>query len=225
MKLYFYCVIKDYKGDVKSDRGIGDQKVYLIHSKPLYAVVSTINRFSFPETASNNEIHENVVRQFMEKYPVLPFPFNTIVGERIGKGVLHKYYKDLLKNLGEIGKEFEFDLWISKKYKKNIQQNNTFGGMRRPDSPKELNTKILAAKINARFSHLAKQTSIIYLVNETIILDGKYLVGKEHISHFKNELIFTKKLYPELEFSLKGPIPPYSFNKVKIMENNVKYYK
>ena len=223
MKLYFYCVIKDYERNVKPGRSIDDQQVYLINNKPLYAVVSTTNKFSFPESAPNIKMHESIIKKFMEKYPVLPFPFNTIVGEKIGKGVLYKYYDKLLKNLDEIGNDMEFGLWASKKVKKDIQRKEAsmeLGGL---DSQKDLKTKILAAKINARFSNLSKQVDIMYLINEIIILESKYLVEKKHIADFKEEFRFCKKLYPELEFTLRGPIPPYFFNKVKITEDNVAY--
>jgi len=223
MKLYFYCILKDYKGDVNGGKGIKNQRVYLIHNKKLSAVVSTINTFKYPETPSNIEIHESVIKRFMSKYHVLPFPFNTIAGEVIGKGVLYKYYKQFLENLEAIENGYELNLWVSKRVNKNKRGDNTFKGLVRQDNPGSLQTKILAAKINARFSHLAQRSEFLYMVNDLMILDGKYLIKKNNINLFREEFGFCKKLYPELEFVMKGPSLPYSFNKVKIREGGLPY--
>ena len=211
-------------------RGIDNQKIFFIHNRNLYAAVSATSTMQYENTRENIKHHEKIIELFMEKYPILPFKFNSIVGEKIGRGILVKYYKKLQQNLSKVQNKVEYLVCASKKspskltdLNKNFKEKklNKYTG-REVFLSKLFNIKekVLSRQLNIPLDSSAFESYIEFLPSENIILNGEYLVYKNMTNKFEKELANLKALYPHLDFLSIGPRPPYCFNIIDITKDN-----
>ena len=233
MRLYFYCITKDTFENEFSLRGLDNQKIFLIHNKKLYAAVSAVSTIQYEDSMYHRETHEKIINYFMEKYPILPFKFNSIVGEKVGRGIIKKYYSELQKNLIGIQGKVEFLIRVLKHSStqmigtgKNAPGNSVpekkTPYIERHSEKKILNIKgkVLAHQINRPLRDIASDTCVEMLVNEQILSIASYLVEKSRVGLFRSKINDLEKLYSQYEFFCRGPMPPYSFNIVDITKTN-----
>ncbi|MFC1558740.1 GvpL/GvpF family gas vesicle protein [candidate division KSB1 bacterium] len=233
MRLYFYCITKNISENEFSLRGVDNQKIFLIHNKELYAAVSAVSTIQYEDSMYHREIHENIINYFMEKYPILPFKFNSIVGEKLGRGIIKKYYNELLKNLINIQGRVEFYIAVLKRsstqmigISKNTHGKSIQGGKKyyteKHSAKKIFNIrgKVIANQINQPIRDIASYACVDMLVNEQILFRGNYLVEKNKVTLFRSKINDLEKLYSQYEFFCKGAMPPYSFNIVDITKTN-----
>jgi len=233
MRLYFYCITKDISENEFSLRGLDNQKIFLIHNKKLYAAVSAVSTIQYEDSLYNRETHEKIIKYFMEKYAILPFKFNAIVGERVGRGIIKKYYNELQENLIKIQGRVEFLITVLKRSStqmigvgKNTIGNSvpgkSIGYAEKHSAKKILNIKgkVLAHQINQPLRDIASDAYIEMLINEQILFKGNYLIEKSKVALLQSKINDLEKLYPQYEFFRRGPMPPYSFNIVDITKTN-----
>jgi len=234
MKLVFYCIMNNFKGVGLNLRSMDDQKILFIHSNDLYAAVSHTHYKAFEETQTVLSRYEGIIRTIRRCTPAAPFPFNTIIGEIIGRGALCTYYEDLIRILDETGNKEECIITvyrsIQKKIKAIVKQSSkyeTFG--KKTDRSKynkiyDIAGHKLAGKIHNYFAQLAVRSNYERLISNELLLQGYYLVNPEAIDSFRDIFKWVQKLYPELQLNLQGPQLPYHFNTVDIMIKNTPLY-
>ncbi|MFC1726050.1 GvpL/GvpF family gas vesicle protein [candidate division KSB1 bacterium] len=225
MRLYFYCMFMGNKNcKTTGITGLGSQKVFHIYNNDLYAAVSVTKYSFFDKSDENLKIHENIIRYYDNNFNILPFRFNTIIGEKIGKGILFKFYEELLSNLKKVNKRFQYDLKVFKKPPLEAE----LGGNYSPVNPAQLRekisdikTKYLVSQINGPLLKIAKDLKIDRLVTNNLILSGKYLVNQKDSEKFEKELKRMQSIFSEYTFISKAAEPPYEFVEVEITKDNV----
>ena len=69
----------------------------------------------------------------------------------------------------------------------------------------------LAADIHARLACLADESTHLILVTSHLLLKAAYLVPRERVTDFRQEVESLCLTYPQLRFLCTGPWPAYSF--------------
>jgi hypothetical protein len=209
---YLYCAI--LCGEEKSFGRIGmdNSEVYAIPYLDVAAVVSDSPMKDYELTEENTTKHENVMRQVMEEYAVVPAEFGTtIMNEILLKRLLKKAYapvKDCLKlvdNMVELG------------VKAVITENTVF-----TDAQKR---KDCASDITGSLKTAAKQAVIGDLFSDRLILNASFIVNKECVDTFSDEVSRMQNKYPELRILYSGPWAPHNFVYIKIGADGVEITK
>ena len=230
MRLYFYCIMKNISNVDFSLKGLDNQKIFFIRNKDLYGVVSAVSTMQYEDTIINRGIHNKIIEYLSERYSILPFRFNSIVGERVGRGIIKRYYEELQKNLVRIQNKVEFVVRVLKRDSSQIDviQKAVIGkdkikkSARKSPISKILNIKgkVLANQINQPLRDLSSDSYVEMLCNEQLLINGYYLIDRKNIRLFQGKLNDMEKVYSRYEFMRQGPMPPYSFNIVDITKDN-----
>src|SRR5690349_21407998 len=96
MNKYIYGIIRKVPHWNLNIKGIDGEKVHLINSDNLSALVSRAKRDVYPLTRENAFIHEKVIEEAMKLTTVLPVSFGTVSESKmIQKNFLDKKNKEL----------------------------------------------------------------------------------------------------------------------------------
>lgn len=200
---YFYCVIPFSKEKSFANIGINNSEVYTIPYKDIAAIVSDSPLKDYEMTEDNTRRHETVLRQVMKEHTVAPVEFGTTIkNERILKHLLRKAYNPtreclkLVHNMVELG------------IKAILNEDIMFADHKKR---KECISDILES-----LTPWAKQAVTGDLFSDRLILNASYLVYKEDINAFSNEVTILQEKYPMLKLLYSGPWAPYNFVYIKI---------
>jgi len=200
---YFYCVIPFSKEKSFGNIGINNGEVYAIPYRDVAAVVSNSPMKDYELTEENTRRHEAVLRRIMEEHTVVPVEFGTTIkNETILRRLLRKAYDPareclkLVDNMVELG------------VKAVLNEDIVFvdHGKR-----KECISDILGS-LDTR----AKQAVTGDLFSDRLFLNASFLVNKEDINAFSNEVTNLQEKYPMLKLLYSGPWAPYNFVYIKI---------
>jgi len=200
---YFYCVIPFSKEKSFGITGINNSEVYAIPYRDVAAVVSDSPMKDYELTEDNTRRHEAVLRQVMEEHTVVPVEFGTTIkNEGILRRLLKKAYDPareclkLVDNMVELG--------VKGILNKDIVHIDH-------EKRKECISDILGS-LNTR----AKQAVMGDLFSDRLFLNTSFLVDKENLNAFSNEVATLQGKYPMLKLLYSGPWAPYNFVYIKI---------
>ena len=208
---YLYCAI--LCGEEKSFGRIGmnNSEVYNIPCMDIAAVVSDFPMIDYELTEENTNKHEDVIRQVMNEYSVVPTEFGTILrNEAILKRLLKKArnpVRDCLKmvnNMVELG------------VKTVLSEKNGF-----TDTQKKQCTSDILGSLKA----CSGQTVTGDLFSGRLILNASFLVNRERVEAFSEEVEKLQNKYPTLKFLYSGPWAPHNFVYIKIGTEGVEIKK
>lgn len=209
---YFYCVIPFSKEKSFGNIGVNDSEVYTIPYRDVAAIVSDSPMKDYEMTEDNTRRHETVLRQVMKEHTVAPVEFGTTIkNERILKHLLRKAYNPtreclkLVYNMVELG------------IKAILNEGIMFADHKKR---KECISDILES-LNPR----AKQAITGDLFSDRLLLNASYLVNKEDINTFSNEVTSLQEKYPMLKLLYSGPWAPYNFVYIKIGAEGMEFSK
>lgn len=200
---YFYGVIPFSKEKSFGNIGLNNSEVYTIPYRDVAAVVSDSPMKDYELTEDNIRRHEAVLRQVMEEHTVVPVEFGTTIkNERILKSLLKKAYDPvreclkLVDNMVELGVKgiLNKDIVFAEDEKRKECISDILGS---------LNTK-------------AKQAVMGDLFSDRLLLNASFLVNKEDMNAFSNEVTSLQEKYPMLKLLYSGPWAPYNFVYIKI---------
>jgi len=200
---YFYCLIPFSKEKSFGNIGINNSEVYTIPYRDVAAVVSDSPMRDYELTEGNTRKHEAVLRQVMEEHTVVPVEFGTTIqNERILRRLLKKTYDPaneclkLVDNMVELGVKgiLNKDIVFVDHGKRKEYISDILGS---------LNTK-------------AKQAVMGDLFSDRLFLNTSFLVNREDINAFSNEVTNLQEKYPMLRLLYSGPWAPYNFVYIKI---------
>lgn len=200
---YLYCVISSNEEKSFGNIGMDNSEVYTIPYKDLAAVVSDSSMKEVELTEDNVRKHQTVIRQAMEKHTVVPAEFNTrIKNEAILRRLLRKAYKPARESLKLVDNMVELGV-------KGIINDEE--ALAQTDTRKECLSDILES-----LTSVAKQAITDDLFSDRLILNTSFLVKKEDIATFSDEVTKLQKEYPMLKLLYTGPWAPYNFVYIKI---------
>jgi len=209
---YFYCAIPFSKEKSFGNMGMDNSEVYTIPYRDVSAVVSDSPMKDYELTEENTRRHEAVLRQVMEDHTVVPVEFNTTIkNERILRRLLRRAYEPtrdclrLVDNMVELG------------VKAVLDEDIVFVD---PEKRKEYISDILGA-----LSTRAKQAVMGDLFSDRLFLNASFLVNKEDIHAFSNEVTSLQEKYPMLKLLYSGPWAPYNFVYIKIGTEGIEITK
>lgn len=200
---YFYCVIPFSKEKSFGNIGMNNNEVYTIPYRDVAAVVSASPMKDYELTEDTMRKHEAVLRQVMEEHTVVPAEFGTTIkNERILRRLLRKAYDPtreclkLVDNMVELG------------VKAVINEDIVF-----VDHAKR---KECVSDILDSLNTKAKQVVTGDLFTDRLLLNASFLVNKEGMNVFSNEVTSLQEKYPMLRLLYSGPWAPYNFVYIKI---------
>jgi len=200
---YFYCVTPCNEEKSFGQIGMNSEEVYTIPYRDIAAVVSDSPMMDYEMTEDNIRRHETVLRQVMENHTVVPVEFGTTMkNERILGRLLTKAYEPTRECLRLVGNMVELGV------KAVLNGDIVFAD---PEKRKEYASDILAS-----LSTIAKQAVAGDLFSDRLILNASFLVNKEDINTFSNEVMSLQEKYPMLKLLYSGPWAPYNFVYIKI---------
>jgi len=200
---YFYCVIPFSKEKSFGNIGMNNSEVYTVPYRDVAVVVSDSPMKDYELTEDNTTRHEAVLRQVMQEHTVVPVEFGAAIkNERILKRLLRKAYDPtreclkLVDNMVELG------------VKAVLNEDIVFVDHKKR---KECMSDILGS-LNTR----AKQAVTGDLFSDRLILNASFLVNKEDINAFSDEVTKLHERHPMLKLLYSGPWAPYNFVHIKI---------
>jgi len=209
---YLYCVIPFSKEKSFGNIGVNNSEVYTIPYRDVAAVVSDSPMKDYELTEDNTRRHEAVLRQVMEEHTLVPVEFGTTIkNERILRRLLRKAYDPareclkLVDNMVELGVKGILDKDI-------VFVEN--------EKRKECISDILGS-LNTR----AKQAVMGDLFSDRLFLNASFLVNKEGMNAFSNEVTSLQEKYPMLKLLYSGPWAPYNFVYIKIGAEGIEISK
>jgi len=200
---YFYCVIPCDEEKSFGQIGVNSEEVYTIPYRDIAAVVSNSPMMDYEMTEDNIRRHEAVLRQVMENHTVVPAEFGTTTkNEKVLGRLLTKAYEPTRECLRLVDNMVELGVKVV------LNGDIVFAD---PEKRKEYASDILAS-----LSTIAKQTVAGDLFSDRLILNASFLVNKEDINTFSNEVMSLQEKYPMLKLLYSGPWAPYNFVYIKI---------
>jgi hypothetical protein len=209
---YVYCVIRCNEKKSFDNIGINNGEVYTVPYKDVAAVVSDSAMEDYELTEDNIRNHEKVIRQVMEGHTIVPAEFGTVIkNETILKRLLSKAYLPTRECLNLVDNMIELGV-------KAVLNQDAISL-----DPK--NRKLYASDILETLKAQAKQAIKGDLFNERLILNASFLVKREGITAFSNEVERLREKYSTLRFLYSGPWPPHNFVYIKIGSEGVEIKK
>lgn len=209
---YVYCAMLNDEKKGFGKIGINNGEVYAIPYRGVAVVVSDSPVQDYELTEDNAQKHETVIRQVMEEHTVVPAEFGTLIkNETILKRILSKAYLPIRECLKLVDGMVELGVKVV------LNENTTY-----VDAKKG---KDSTADILESLKAHAKQTVTSDLFSKRLILNASFLVNKEGVYAFSNEVERLQKKYSQLRFLYSGPWAPYNFVYIKIGAEGVEITK
>jgi hypothetical protein len=192
------------------------------------AVFSQIGTTRLPAPETNVWRHEAVVEALMATRTVLPLRYNTLVKDVASlQTALAWHYDTLSADLQRLRGQVELSLRVAWETEPPDPQEPASppppppkGGraymlarleVEKQEVARRQHATDLAAEINAGLSSLAAANQQQVLPGPGLLLKAAYLMPREQIEPFRQQVGALTQAHPELYFLCVGPWPPYSF--------------
>ncbi|MGO8806800.1 MAG: GvpL/GvpF family gas vesicle protein [Candidatus Bathyarchaeia archaeon] len=209
---YFYCVIKCSEERNFGKIGLNDKEVFTIPCGGIAAVVSDSPMTDYELTENNTKKHEKVVQEIMNEYSVVPTEFGTTIkNDIILKRLIKKAYSPALESLKVVENMVELGVKIVRTDKTafvDAEQKET-----------------MVSEILESLKSKSKEAVACGLFSERLVLNASFLVGKELIGSFSEEVERLQTKYSTLKFLYSGPWAPHNFVYIKIGAEGVEVKK
>lgn len=204
---YVYCIIKSPEEAINfGNIGFQGHEVYTLKCKDFCPVVSN-EPFKKYEMDNEEEIniHQNVVNEVMKQYSIIPVAYGMVfknkklveVSIRAGKKAIKKAIT-IVDNKVELGIKIIL-----------------------PKGTEIDNQKMQQCKAESieGLEKIASHSKDLNLFSSRLLMNASYLVDREKVQAFSDEIEKLKLKYPEYRFQYSGPWPPYNFVDIHILSN------
>lgn len=200
---YLYCVVPSSEEKSFGNIGMNNKEVYTIPCKKVAAVVSDSPMKDYEMIEDNVRKHESVLRQVMKDHTIAPTEFGTVVkNEKILVRLLKKAYDPARECLKLVDNMVELGV-------KTVLNNDIVFA-----DPKKRNECI--SEILQSLNTTAKQVVTGDLFSDRLLLNASFMVNKEDINRFSDEVTRLQEKYSMLKLLYSGPWAPYNFVYIKI---------
>lgn len=204
---YVYCIIESQEETISfGNIGFQGHEVYTLDCKDFCPVVSN-EKFKKYEIDNEEEIniHQKVVNEVMKQYSVIPVAYGMVfknkklvdVSMRAGKKAIKKAIT-IVDNKVELGIKIIL-----------------------PRDTEIDNQKIEQCKTESieRLGKTASHSKSLDLFSSRLLMNTSYLVDKEKVQVFSDEVEKLKLKFIDYKFQYSGPWPPYNFVDIHILSN------
>jgi hypothetical protein len=192
-----------------------------------------------PATESNLWRHEAIVEALMGTRAVLPVSFGAVLADEAAlQAILATRYTGFVTDLRRVSGRVELSVHVlgdgewqmaNGKWQTSPEQRSMADSESQPsaisghaymlarlEAERSLQAwrqraEMLAAGIHARLARLADENTRLSLVTSHLLLKAAYLVPRERVTNFRQEVESLCLAYPHLRFLCTGPWPAYSF--------------
>ncbi|PXV85958.1 gas vesicle protein GvpL/GvpF [Lachnotalea glycerini] len=233
--IYLYCIIPKQENIKIENIGLEEGKLYTVEYKDILAVVSNVPYKVYDFSMENIEIHENVVKDLMNYYTVLPFNYGNVLKTRNDlNSFLKATYINLKKNILKVTGKIEVGLkiFIKSEYLNSVIENDDIRRMKKQiagmNEQLAVNLKVelgrmvkkalekkqgeLESKIFLKLKKFSSHARSNECNTVNMVLNASFLIEKEKLDLFTEELNKLTPSYDE-KYMIKftGPWPPYNF--------------
>jgi hypothetical protein len=200
---YVYCVIRS-QGEKKSfgSIGFGGEEVYTLEYKDFSPVVSNAPVKKYEVSEEEVELHRKVVERVMKEYTVLPVAYGMVFkNKKLLLVAMSAGYKAMRKAMKEIDNKVELGVKVF--------------------LPKEASQHDGKEKCRSDFletlQKIAVQSKELKLFSERLALNASFLVDRDKMDKFSNEVERLGNRYANLKTQYSGPWAPYNFVDIQIL--------
>lgn len=202
---YVYCIIKAQE-EQESFGNIGFQgkEVFTVKYKEFSPVVSDV---PFKKYDLDNEedikIHTYVVNEVMKKYSVIPVAYGMVFkNKKLVDISMRSGYKAMKKAIEIVDNKVELGVKI-------ILPQDFDGDLQKVEQCKSEFSKSL--------KQIAFDSKNLNLFSKRLIMNGSFLVEKDKIDTFSDEVERLRTKYDSFKVRYSGPWSPYNFVDIHIM--------
>ncbi len=211
-----------------AEPGLEGASVFSLTCQDIAAVVSSLTTSAVSPTEDNLWRHEAVVEALMADRTVLPMRFGTLLANEAAiQAVLVAHYTDFVASLDRVRGRVELGLRVlwemadsSRQPSAICHQPSAMSGRaylmarleeERQRQARRQRAEALAEELNAPLSRLAVDSTRQVLVTPGLLLTAAYLVEREQVAAFRQEVEALSAANPTLRFLCTGPWPAYNF--------------
>ncbi len=238
--LYLYAITDRPEAPMPAEPGLANVFPTGLPYRDIAAVASPLSTARVSPTEDNLWRHEAIVEALMADRAVLPVRFGTVLaGEAAVQAVLTAHYADFAADLDRVRGRVELGLrvlWEDEQMGRGAQEHRSEGDSPlhpRPSAPPlsgsgrsyllgrleeerrvrawRRQAETLAAELHTPLAQLAAENTQRVLVTPRLLLTAAYLVERDQVGAFRQEVEGLSAAYPALCLLCTGPWPPYSF--------------
>lgn len=232
---YLYCITDQPNSPALEIKGIAGHEVKSFSYAGYHALYSILEGGRPDVGLLNLKIHNSISLIAMNNGTVLPFRYGTVVKNResIGEllnGMSGRLKEEFTRFCGKIEtgvKVFGNLNWTDEEVVENVPGFETLKLLKNNSEAEHYIINMAKNAYNARTraelsSKLAEsmfdplspvlcEKRVINGQKDGLLINGAFLIRKEHFEEFKTICTAIKVRYPRYSFIFSGPWPPYSF--------------
>ena len=243
MKIVSYGVIDSSETIDSLITGTIGIRIYNIPYRDIGMVISGSDRSSMKVNNNDNTPdYKLVVEHLMQKFTVLPVRFRTPVSKKDILSIMENNYYDFKDNLNRLRHKVEFGLrivwkedevkdWITREYKRGA-----YGKLKAYDPrgikfiedvfdkyviEKEFKdmADIFISIVDNYLGKYASEKRFEKLKSKNLLLKALYLIDKKRQKEFKEAFDLFRIAPGNLNYTLRGPLPPFNFVEIEGMKH------
>lgn len=201
---YIYCIIKS-PGEKKSFGNIGfdGEEVYTMEYRNFAPVVSNSPIKDYEPIEEDVEIHKKVIEDVMKEHSVIPAAYGmAFKNKKVVMVAMSAGYKAMKKFMKIVDNRVELGVKILL-----------------PKDMPILNEKMDECKLDyiENLNKIAADSKELKLFSKRLVLNESFLVDRDKIDEFSNEVEQLRDKYGYLNTQYSGPWPPYNFVDIHIL--------
>jgi hypothetical protein len=235
--MYLYAITNRTDLPVPTEAGLEGTSLFSLTYRDIAAVVSSLTIAEVPPTEDNLWRHEAIVEALMADRTVLPVRFGTVLADEAAiRAGFAAHYTDFVASLDRVRGRVELSLrvlWISDfrfsiadcrlpNHKSEIEDRKSKIASGRAYLMARLEeehqrqvwrqrAEALAAELHTPLAQLATESTRQVLITPRLLLTAAYLMERDQVAAFRQEVEVLSAAYPALRFLCTGPWPPYNF--------------
>lgn len=204
---YVYCIIKSQKETISfGNIGFQGHEVYTLDCADFCPVVSDepFKKYDIDDEEEIN-IHQNVIKEIMKDHSIIPVSYGMgFKNKKLIQVSMRAGKKAIKKSFATVENKIELGIKIFLPKDTEIDEQ-----------------KIEQCKIESieKLEKIASQSKNLNLFSPRLLMNASYLVDKENIQVFSDEVERLKLKYKDYKFHYSGPWPPYNFVDIHILSN------
>jgi hypothetical protein len=226
--IYLYAIIDRPAVPLSDIPGLEGAVIDVLSYQNIGAVISPSRTSEVPPTEANLWQHEAALEALMDDRSVLPVRFGTVLADEPAvQAALVAHYGEFTANLNRVRGHVELGLrvlWdhndvlsLTPDARSQTPSGNGLAYMSaRLEEERKLEVRrqraeVLAEGIHMPLARLAAESTRRMLITPRSLVAAAYLVERERVAGFRQEVEVLSSTHPELRFLCTGPWPPFSF--------------
>jgi hypothetical protein len=205
---YVYCIIKAQE-EQKSFGNVGFQgtEVYTTKYKEFSPVTSDVFFKNYDiENEKDVATHSYVINEVMKEYSVIPVAYGmAFKNKKLIEISMRSGHKAIRKAMKIVDNKLELGVKVI------LPKNSNTEGQEKEQCKSEC---------TERLKQVSFDSKNLSLFSERLIINVSFLVEKDKIQAFSDEVELLRATYDSFKFQYSGPWSPYNFVDIHILSKN-----